>query len=324
MRRSWLIVWAIGLSASPATAGLVGGAAPTSAFDPAVALAAIDRHLAEIDSEVHSDRAEQSQMGERLSAAHRRLLVHARAFYKLTRAGLMPVGGGFRALVTHAMHVERARRLVTVDLGTERQLASRADELGRVLDRLSRDRSGLASQREAIEAARMALQDDTRRQAAFDRAFETSAAAGADYVAVYGGASGILGGAPPSGFLGARGKLLFPVIGPAEVHPARRQGTDGPGLEIHAPAGAVVRAAFAGRVAFADRYGPYGQIVILDHGNHCFTVSGNLGRIDVKTGDDVGAGERVGTVGDDGAGPMLYFEVRQGSQTVAPGPWLGL
>jgi septal ring factor EnvC (AmiA/AmiB activator) len=81
---------------------------------------------------------------------------------------------------------------------------------------------------------------------------------------------------------------------------------------------------FAGRVAFADRYGPYGRIVILDHGSHYYTVSGNLDEVDVKTGADVGAGERIGTVGDDGQGSMLYFEVRQGSRTVPPGPWLGL
>jgi len=112
--------------------------------------------------------------------------------------------------------------------------------------------------------------------------------------------------------------------GRAEVRPAHREGTDGPGLEIHATVGTAVRAVFAGRVAFADRYGPYGRIVILDHGAHYYTVSGNLDEIDVKIGQDVGAGERIGTVGDDGPGPMLYFEVRHGSQTVSPGAWLGL
>ena len=127
-----------------------------------------------------------------------------------------------------------------------------------------------------------------------------------------------------SGFAAARGRLLFPVVGRAEVRPAHREGTDGPGLEIHAPVGTVVRAVFAGRVAFADRYGPYGRIVILDHGDHYYSVSGDLDEIDVKIGQELGAGERIGTVGDDGQGAMLYFEVRHGSQTVAPGPWLGL
>ena len=99
----------------------------------------------------------------------------------------------------------------------------------------------------------------------------------------------------------------------------------GPGLEIHAPAGTVVRAVFAGRVAFADRYGPYGRIVILDHGDHYYTVSGDLDEIDVKIGQDLGAGERLGTVGDDGQGAMLYFEVASRlAGRSRPAPWLGL
>jgi septal ring factor EnvC (AmiA/AmiB activator) len=126
------------------------------------------------------------------------------------------------------------------------------------------------------------------------------------------------------GFQSARGRLLFPVVGRAQYRQARREGTDGPGLEIDAPVGTSVRAVYAGRVAFADRYGPYGRIVILDHGDHYYTVSGNLATIDVKIGQDIAAGERVGTIGDEGQGPMLYFEVRHGSQTVPPGPWLGM
>jgi septal ring factor EnvC (AmiA/AmiB activator) len=129
---------------------------------------------------------------------------------------------------------------------------------------------------------------------------------------------------PAGGFASARGRLLFPVVARADIRPAHREGTEGPGLEIRAPAGSPVRAVFAARVAFADRYGPYGRIVILDHGDRYYTVSGDLDSIDVKIGQDVAAGDRLGTVGDDGAGSMVYFEVRHGSQTVPPGPWLGL
>ena len=177
-----------------------------------------------------------------------------------------------------------------------------------------------------MDAARLAMEDERHRQAAFDQAFESSTGAG-DYVAVYGGAGAPSPAEPVEaapGFPSARGHLLFPVAGRAEVRAAHRDGTDGPGLEVRAPVGAVVRAVYPGRVAFADRYGPYGRIVILDHGDHYYTVSGDLDEIDVKIGQDVGAGDRVGTVGDDGQGAMLYFEVRHGSQTIAPGPWLGL
>ena len=53
-------------------------------------------------------------------------------------------------------------------------------------------------------------------------------------------------------------------------------------------------------------------------------MSGNLASIDVKVGDDISVGEKVGTVGDEGQGALLYFEIRHGTETIAPGPWLGL
>jgi septal ring factor EnvC (AmiA/AmiB activator) len=283
----------------------------------------LDRRIADLDGERHGDEAELSRLGVDVAQLHARVLEHGRQYYRLTRAGLLPIGGGFSALVSYAMHVERARRLTIADVREERGALRRADDLRGEIERIERDRAALLAQRQSIDSARAAIEDERRRQVEFDKAFETSTGAADGYVAVYGG-----GGAPElpaGGFASAHGRLLFPVVArDADVRAARRQGTSGPGLEIHAPAGAVVRAVFAARVAFADRYGPYGRIVILDHGDHYYTVSGNLDDIDVKIGQDVGAGDRLGTVGDDGSGSMLYFEVRHGSQAVSPGPWLGL
>jgi hypothetical protein len=165
--------------------GSNGRAAPAPpSSDPALALAALDRKVADLDSEEQSDKLELSRLGGEVGGAHARVAAHGRAFYKLTRAGLLPVGGGFDALVTHAMRVERARRVLTSDMATEARLRARAVELESGLERVARDRVALASQRTAMDAARMAMLDESRRQAAFDRAFETSTGAGADYVAV--------------------------------------------------------------------------------------------------------------------------------------------
>ena len=54
---------------------------------------------------------------------------------------------------------------------------------------------------------------------------------------------------------------------------------------------------------------------------------------EVRVGDDLSAGAKVGTVGSARAtgdestravGSALYFEVRRGSNAIDPGPWLGL
>jgi murein DD-endopeptidase MepM/ murein hydrolase activator NlpD len=316
---------AVAMVAAASGAAMTGHAAPAPVLpaDPALALAALDRRIADLDAEEQSEKQEIARLGGEVALRHAQVVARGRGFYKLTRAGLLPVGGGFDALVVHAMHVERARRQLVTDVEQEAHLRGRAADVARDLERVARDRVALASQRTSMDAARLAMDEEQRRTAAFDHAFDSSTGAGGEYVAVYGG-NGAAPESPGGAFAAARGRLLFPVAGRAEVRPAHREGTDGPGLEIHAPVGTSVRAVFGGRVAFADRYGPYGRIVILDHGDHYYTVSGDLDEIDVKIGQDVSAGERVGTVGDDGQGAMLYFEVRHASQTIAPGAWLGL
>lgn len=295
---------------------------PPPPASPALALAALDRRIADLDAEEEGSKRELGELGGKIAEAHARSLARGRAFYRLTRAGMLPVGGGFGELVSHALRVERSRRSLGAELAGEKRLRERGGILSRSLERIARDRVALSSQRTVMDAARRAVEDDTRRQQAFDRAFSTSSSS-TDYVAVYGG-NGAAPAGIPGGFASSKGRLLFPLAGRSEVRPAKREGTDGPGLEIGSALGAPVRAVFGGHVAFADRYGPYGRLVIVDHGDHYYTVSGNLSSIDVKVGDEVSAGDRLGAVGDEGRGPMLYFEVRHATQTVPPAAWLGL
>ncbi len=286
---------------------------------PALALASLDRKIADCDAEETASKKELLALDPQIARAHAESVVHGRWFYKLTRAGMLPVGGGFDELVAHAMRVERARRVIAGDLAHESRLRAHGAELAQTLDRIARDRAALGNQRTTMDAAKIAMADEERRTEAFEKAFDDTNGA---FVPV--GGDPFADPSSSAGFAASRGRLLFPVAGRADVKPAHRDGIDGPALEIHAAAGTAVRAVYTGRVAFADRYGSYGRIVILDHGDHYYTVSGNLASIDVHVGDEISAGEKVGTVGDEGQGAMLYFEVRHGADTIPPGPWLGL
>ncbi len=319
--RTALLFGAVGFGAA-LLAGDASGRAPDAVEpSPALAFAALDRKVADLDAEERETKREITELGPKLADVHARVVNRGRALYRLTRLGMLPLGGGFDALVTHAMRVERARRSLHGELSSERSLRSRGADLARTLERVAHDKIALTAQRSAMDAARVRGEEDSRRREAFERAFE-SGTTGSEYVAIYGG-SGSSDPVAIGGFSGSRGRLLFPVLGRAEVRPAKRDG-DGSGLEIRAPLGATVRAVFAGRVAFADRYGSYGRIVILDHGERYYTVSGNLASVDVRIGDEVSAGERIGSVGDEGQGPLLYFELRHGSQTIPAGAWLGV
>ncbi|MBP6884962.1 MAG: M23 family metallopeptidase, partial [Candidatus Pacebacteria bacterium] len=76
-----------------------------------------------------------------------------------------------------------------------------------------------------------------------------------------------------------------------------------------------VIASDTGTVSFSGCLGyGYGCHVIIDHGNGFQTLYGHLSRIDVNAGQNVGQGEKIGTLGSTGrsTGPHLHFEIRKG------------
>ncbi|HMI85004.1 MAG TPA: peptidoglycan DD-metalloendopeptidase family protein [Polyangiaceae bacterium] len=306
-----------------------------------------ERTLVSIDQEQQALRVEMDALGTKESAAHRRMLLRGRVTYRLVRLGLLPASGGFSSLLEHAFKFERARRALDQDVADVRAIGQRKIAVARKLDELSARRSPLEVERDVAAQSKALANEGEERRRSFDRAFETSTGAG-DYVAVYGGSlGGPSGPAAPSSaganaFADMKGRLPFPIGGRAEIRNVHRPGAAGAALEMTAPAGTAVRAVFAGRVAFADRYDSFGQLVILDHGGHYYTLMGDLSAIDVRVGDDLSAGAKVGTVGsataeestatESGSGkerprprsPALYFELRHGTTAMDPGPWFGL
>jgi septal ring factor EnvC (AmiA/AmiB activator) len=90
--------------------------------------------------------------------------------------------------------------------------------------------------------------------------------------------------------------------------------------------GEPVYAVASGTVRFAGWFAGYGRMVILDHGDGYFTVSGHLEEIEPEIGDVLAVGDRVGSAGETGSltGPRLYFEIRRGAEALDPADWLRL
>lgn len=282
-----------------------------------------ERRLGEFNREARAGKLELEKLATDSEAAHARTVTRGRVYVRLARAGLLPVGGGFNALVEHAVRLERLRSAIGRDVTLERELSAKRIKLGRHLVDLDARRSSLETEVRAMGAAQIALLSEQDRAQAFARAFASSV--GSAHTAVYGAGVGPRDPATAGdGFGSLRGRLPFPITGRSEIRSARRPGSEGPGLEMFAPSGSVVRAVHAGRVAFADSYAAYGRTVIVDHGAGYYTVSANLGSIDVKVGDDVPLGSRIGTVGDGDGAARLYFEIRVGTSTVAPADWFGI
>jgi murein hydrolase activator len=280
----------------------------------------LERELSSLErdeAKAKQELAELSREGELLKA---RTLARGRAYTRLARAGLLPVGGGFKAFVEHAARLERLHRSLARDLAQERQVAEHRAALAKQLASISARRGPLQAQQRTVSQAETALLAARDRDQAFERAFMGGGFD--DHTAVYGAPpSGLAAGT--TGFAALKGSLPFPLSGRSEIRSARRNGS-GPGLTLRAPSGAAVRAVFPGRVAFADSYADYGRTVILDHGGGYYTVSANLAEVEVKVGDDVKGGARIATLSGGSAGSTLYFEVRIGQETADPAEWFGI
>ncbi len=121
-----------------------------------------------------------------------------------------------------------------------------------------------------------------------------------------------------------RGDLEWPVASTGSRR-STRTGTSAAAtaLEISAPEGATVAAVHEGTVAFADAFGGFGNLVIVEHGPQNFSLYGNLLDMTVVKGDRVERGQPIGTVGLAPAGSSeLHFELRIDGQSVDPLQWL--
>ena len=307
-------VFALGtlpVSAEPSRWGRPGGTAAPSPID-------VDRLLAANTAEDLSLAARLSEARTQMNSTYHRIVARGRWYYRLAHAGWLPIGGGFDALVDHLVRVDRTRRALARDLAAETVLATQVQDGESRHLRLASERAALEAQRDSQRQTRAALQQDTERKAAFARAFETSARP--ESVTIY-GTDYAVAADTPGRFRFMKGRLPFPVAGRAEVTDVGRAG--GPGLRLHVPSGSIVRSVAAGRVAFADQYDDYGLTLILDHGDHYFSLYANMGTVDVTLGESVGQAARLGSVSTT-AEAHLYFELHHNATTIDPRPWLGL
>lgn len=83
------------------------------------------------------------------------------------------------------------------------------------------------------------------------------------------------------------------------------------GVDIVAPKGTTVRAVADGTVTEVnnDSNSSIGRYITITHDNGVQTVYGNLASINVKKGDKVSKGDKIGTTGNEKEGSVLHFEL---------------
>lgn len=100
--------------------------------------------------------------------------------------------------------------------------------------------------------------------------------------------------------------------------------TNHQGLDIDGRTGDPIRASRSGRVTYAGNAGGYGLKVDIDHGDGWTSRYAHMSRIEVRVGQDVRAGERLGAMGATGkvTGDHLHFEIRRNGVAVDAAPYL--
>lgn len=124
-----------------------------------------------------------------------------------------------------------------------------------------------------------------------------------------------------------RGLLPWPIEGRVissfgkQLHPELKVSVLNNGIKIKTEPKSMVKSIEAGTVIYASDFRSYGQTVIVEHSGDYFSIYGLLGSIAVKEGQNLGAGEAVGTTLP-GPDSELYFEWRVGGRAEDPLLWL--
>ena len=97
------------------------------------------------------------------------------------------------------------------------------------------------------------------------------------------------------------------------------------GIEIATEPSSAVVAVYFGQVLYAERVKGYGKVIIIDHGDKYYTLTGHLAEISKEAGRLVEPGEVIGYAGysySEPQGGRVYFEVRHLGNPLNPESWL--
>lgn len=111
------------------------------------------------------------------------------------------------------------------------------------------------------------------------------------------------------------GNRMHPTLGIEKFHN---------GIDLAAPSGSSILAAYGGVVVSASYNSTMGNFVMIDHGDGLFTVYMHASQLLVSTGQSVTAGQKIALVGSTGrsTGPHLHFSVRLNGSYVSPWNYL--
>lgn len=107
------------------------------------------------------------------------------------------------------------------------------------------------------------------------------------------------------------GNRIHPILGKPQFHN---------GVDLAAPGGSPILAAYDGTVVAADYSSSMGNYVMIDHGDNLYTIYMHASALYVSKGAEVSKGQKIAAVGSTGrsTGNHLHFSVRLNGSYVSP------
>ena len=116
--------------------------------------------------------------------------------------------------------------------------------------------------------------------------------------------------------------LSFPIVSGfgMRMHPIQKIKKLHKGIDIKAPIGTPIMATADGIVVKTELHEAYGKMVVIKHNDTYESLYAQMSKIDVKPGDLIMKGEKIGEVGNSGksTGPHLHFEIEENGKKVNP------
>ncbi len=126
----------------------------------------------------------------------------------------------------------------------------------------------------------------------------------------------------PAGSSVRKNKFAWPLKGTIlSRYGTIGKGRNNDGINIKATLGAEVKAADAGKVAYAgNELKGFGNLILIKHNDGWITAYAHNDRLFVKKGQSVRKGEKIAAAGSTGSvnTPQLHFEIRSGKKALNP------
>jgi septal ring factor EnvC (AmiA/AmiB activator) len=310
-------------------------------------VAAMEKQLAQLETQITEQRQTLQRLQQQITANESLAARRVVALYKLGWLGHLSVLASAESSMDFFNRKSMLERILAFDGRLLLMLASEKQSQAHLLDEMNADLAAkqAAEARLKDNLVRMTLENERRthllsliqsqkalKMAALESLEQSAKALDQTFLSLGSPKPASDSKQPPlaAPFSSLKGLLNSPVKGKivslfgSHKSNGRNVVNFHSGITIQADRGEPIRSVGEGTTLYADWFRGYGNLIIIDHGDHYYTLYAHLEELFKPKGSRVESEEVIATVGDTGSmsGPGLHFEVRHHGKPLDPMEWL--